>query len=153
MLYSELYKQKSMEASEDFANLSSLRINLDLFFADDLMLFAEASKRQTREIMRCLEVFANLSGLRINLDKSKIFLSPNINAEKANKWGQECGIPTTRNLGTYLEARMVHGKVAKDHFNFILDRMRSKLASWKANFLSMAGIAVLKVGDIVSSSL
>lgn len=36
-----------------------------------------------------------------------------------------------------------HGKVSSNHYNFILDRMKAKLASWKASSLSFAGRKVL----------
>lgn len=47
-----------------------------LFFADDLMLFAEASENQIRLIMDCLNSFSEMSGLKVNLSKSLIFCSP-----------------------------------------------------------------------------
>lgn len=121
-----------------------------LFFADDLMLFAEASLCQLKEMMRCLGDFASISGLGINLDKSKAYFSPNLNANQVKNWGQRCGIPTTRNLGTYLGVKLVHGKVPRDQYNFILDRMKAKLASWKAKSLSLAGRNVL-IKSVLSS--
>lgn len=36
-----------------------------------------------------------------------------------------------------------HGKVSRNHYNFILDKMKAKLASWKANSLSFAGRKIL----------
>lgn len=114
-----------------------------LFFADDLMLFAEAKTTELKEVLRCLEDFSNVSGLTINYDKSKIIFSPNLSAEQVRNWSRICGIPTTRNLGTYLGIPLRHGKVPHGHYNFILDRMIAKLASWKANSLSLAGRTVL----------
>lgn len=38
-----------------------------LFFADDLMLFCEASQSQLSMAMDCLQEFAEVSGLEINL--------------------------------------------------------------------------------------
>lgn len=114
-----------------------------LFFADDLMLFAEATTGQLREVLKCLEDFSSLSGLSINYDKSKIFFSKNLPAAKVQEWGQLCGIPTTRNLGTYLGVPLRHGRASRSHYNYILDRMRSKLANWKANSLSLVGRTVL----------
>lgn len=114
------------------------------------MLFAEALLRQLKETMRCLEDFANVSGLGINLDKSKAYFSPNLNDDHVKNWGQQCGIPTTRNLRTYLGVKLIHGKIPRNQYNFIVDRMKSKLASWKANSLSLAGRTVLVKSVLLS---
>ena len=52
-------------------------------------------------------------------------------------------ISSTRNLGVYLGVPLVHDKLPRNHYNYILDRMRNKLASWKANSLSLAGRKIL----------
>lgn len=114
-----------------------------LFFANDLMLFAEATTGQLREILKCLDDFSRISGLTINYNKSKIFFSPNLSATQVTRWGQMSGIPTTRNIGTYLGVPLRHGKVPRSHYNYILDHMRAKHASWKASSLSLAGRKLL----------
>lgn len=114
-----------------------------LYFADDLMLFAGANTRQIREVLRCLDDFSKVSGLSINYDKSKVFFSPNLGVERVRSRSNLCGIPSTCNLGTYLGIPLRHGKVSRNHYAYILDRMKSKLATWKANSLSLAGRVVL----------
>nr|GME00746.1 splicing factor 3B subunit 2 [Ipomoea batatas] len=54
-----------------------------LFFADDLVLFAEASQDQITVIKQCLDVFSKASGQRVSLNKSQIFFSKNIGSEEA----------------------------------------------------------------------
>lgn len=49
-----------------------------MFFADDLLLFAEASIKKISEIMCCLQRFGVYSGQKINVAKSKIFFSHNV---------------------------------------------------------------------------
>lgn len=44
-----------------------------IFFADDLTLFGEATKRQARVMMDCMCRFSTMSRLDINLGKSQIF--------------------------------------------------------------------------------
>ena len=52
-------------------------------------------------------------------------------------------------LGKYLGFPIKHKGGSNQDFNFVLDRVKSKLAVWKANLLSMAGRVVL----ILASSL
>ena len=46
-------------------------------------------------------------------------------------------------IGKYLGIPLKHSGSSPQGFNFIIDRMKQKLAGWKANLLSMAGRAVL----------
>lgn len=55
----------------------------DLFFADDMVLFAEASTHQLQVILICLNKFYMGSGQRVNLQKSNIFFSNNVNERLA----------------------------------------------------------------------
>lgn len=50
-------------------------------FADDLILFAEASVTQVRMIRRILKRFVVAFGQKVFLDKSKIFFSSNVSRE------------------------------------------------------------------------
>ena len=50
---------------------------------------------------------------------------------------------STPNLGKYLGIPIKHPNSSSQDFNFILDRVKGKLAGWKANLLSLAGRAVL----------
>ncbi|GLT34655.1 hypothetical protein SLA2020_091580 [Shorea laevis] len=81
-----------------------------LFFADDLMLFYNASLAQVEMVMECLNEFAEVSGLDINLSKSKMYVSPNIQSQVAGGWSAACGIPLTKDLGTYLGVPILHGR-------------------------------------------
>jgi hypothetical protein len=42
------------------------------------------------------------------------------------------------NLGKYLGFPLMHGKAKKSDFNFILERIQSKLATWKGRLLNRA---------------
>lgn len=80
-----------------------------LFFADDLVLFAEASVDQMTEIKRCLELFCEASGQRISLNKSEIFFSPNVSNGDATDLLAIEGMPQTEDLGRYLSVPSIHG--------------------------------------------
>lgn len=51
-------------------------INLThLCFADDLMIFADGTKRSLEGVLKVFEVFEKASGLKINLEKSTLFIA------------------------------------------------------------------------------
>lgn len=46
----------------------------NLAFADDLILFCEASVKQAKVMKECLDRFSEASGNKVSLDKSRIYL-------------------------------------------------------------------------------
>ncbi|KAI5349115.1 hypothetical protein L3X38_002002 [Prunus dulcis] len=114
-----------------------------LFFADDLVLFAEASIKQARVMKSCLDLFCQASGQLVNFDKSAIFCSPNTNRELAREMSGICGSPLTDNLGRYLGMPLLHSRVTKGTFMGIVDKVHKRLASWKSKLLSFAGRTTL----------
>lgn len=62
---------KPMRASRNGPQLSNLA------FADDLILFGEASTDQARVIMACLDQFCEMSGSKVSVAKSRVFFSRN----------------------------------------------------------------------------
>ncbi|CAL8995128.1 unnamed protein product [Prunus brigantina] len=114
-----------------------------LFFADDLVLFAEASCKQARVMKSCLDLFCQASGQLVNFDKSAIFCSPNTSMELAREISGICGSPLTDNLGRYLGMPLLHSRVTKGTFMGIVDKVHKRLASWKSKLLSFAGRTTL----------
>nr|BAE79385.1 unnamed protein product [Ipomoea batatas] len=114
-----------------------------LFFADDLMLFGEASEHQAQIMFDCLDSFSNASGLKVNFSKSLLFCSSNVNAGLKRAIGSILQVPVAESLGTYLGIPMLKERVSRNTFNAVIDKMRTKLSSWKASSLNMAGRRVL----------
>lgn len=50
-----------------------------LFFADDMVLFTEASVDQINVVKECLDKFCIASGQKVSLSKSKMYVSNNVN--------------------------------------------------------------------------
>ncbi|KAK9986443.1 hypothetical protein SO802_031394, partial [Lithocarpus litseifolius] len=114
-----------------------------LFFADDLVLFAKANSDNCTAIREVLDTFCKLSGQSLSVTKSRVFFSPNVSHENRDVLSDTLGFQQTSCLGRYLGFPIKHQGRANQDFNFILDRVKRKLAGWKANLLSMAGRAVL----------
>lgn len=56
---------------------------------------------------------------------------------------ERLGIQETNNIRKYLRFPLKHQGVPRNRYNFIVERVMSKLAGWKAKFLSFAGRAIL----------
>lgn len=108
-------------------------------FADDLILFAEASVSQVRVIRKVLDNFCLASGQKVSIEKSKILFSSNMRRELEKLISDESGIGSTRELGKYLGMLVLQKRLNKDTFEEILERVLSILAGWKSRTLSLAG--------------
>ena len=108
-------------------------------FADDLILFAEASVMQIRVIRKVLETFCIASGQKISLEKSKIFFSGNVSRDLSKLISEESGIKATKDLGKYLGMPVLHKRINKDTFSELLEKVSSRLSGWKERTLSFAG--------------
>jgi len=122
-------------------------------FADDLILFAEASVAQTRIIRRVLERFCVASGQKVSLEKSKIFFSENVHRDLIRQISTESGIQSTRELGKYLGMPILQKRINKDTFGDVLEKISSRLSGWKGRFLSMAGRVTLTKSVLASISV
>lgn len=114
-----------------------------LFFANDLILFARADPKNCATIRSVLEEFCVSSGQTISAEKSRVYFSPNIDPNQREELADQLGFHATSNLGKYLGFPLKHPVSYRQDFGFMLDRVKKKLAGWKANLLSMAGRVVL----------
>ena len=121
-----------------------------LFFTDDLILFAKVDEDSCEAISEVLDEFCEESGQKVSMEKSRIYFSPNVQAERRSEICSRLGIQATANIGNYLGFPINHKGVPRNRLNFIIERVMSKLAGWKARFLSFAGRFVL-VKSVMSS--
>ena len=103
------------------------------------MLFGKASKDQMEVMMKCIEEFYKASGLKISVAKYRLFISPNVDNAIVKSLSTLSNVPLTNNLGTYLGVPIVHGRVTKNTYDHLLDKVLKKLADWKGKVLSQAG--------------
>jgi hypothetical protein len=135
---------KSIKASRSGPSFSHL------FFADDLLLFADASVKSCRTILTVLEDFCSHSGQKVNLSKSKVLFSPNVAPDVAARLSGILGVSSTQDIGKYLSFPLrSNGRNSRD-FNFIVEKVQAKLTSWKSKLLSPAGRVVL-IQSVTSS--
>lgn len=112
-----------------------------LFFADDLIIFGEASISQAKVVKKILKTFCDASGHKVSQATTKIFFSKNtLNTNRRN---------ISRKLG-YLGVPLIKGRVSSSLYNHILERIQVKLAGWKRSSLSLVGRITLAKSVLTS---
>ena len=114
-----------------------------LIFADDIVFFAKADLTDCIAIRDVLDVFCSLSSQSVSEAKSRVYFSPNVDIDTRESLSDVLGFSSTPNIGKYLGIPLKVSGDFSNEFNFILDRVKQKLAGWKANLLSLAGRNVL----------
>lgn len=79
------------------------------------------------------------SGQKLSLAKSRVFFSKNVQDSLAGLISEKLGINQTHNLGMYLGVPLLHSRMTKDNFQFLIYKVKKKLSSWKVKTLSFAG--------------
>jgi hypothetical protein len=121
-----------------------------LLFADDVLLFTKATNSQFCFIIDLFDRFSKASGLKINISKSRAYYSSGIPQEKVNNLTAITGIRSTTSLGKYLGFPMLKGRPKRSDFHFIIEKMQTRLASWKNRLLNRTGRLAL-ASSVLSS--
>ncbi|PNY05589.1 ribonuclease H [Trifolium pratense] len=121
-----------------------------LLFADDVLLFTKAKNSQIKFMTELFERFSHASGLKINLSKSRAFYSSGTPRDKINRLTSLSGIRNTTSLEKYLGFPILKGRAKKSDFLFIIEKMQSRLASWKNKLLNKPGRLAL-ASSVLSS--
>ncbi|KAK3230915.1 hypothetical protein Dsin_002796 [Dipteronia sinensis] len=98
-----------------------------LFFADDLILFGQASVQQAQIMRDYLDIFCDLSGQQVSFPKLRIFCSSNRTSSFAKELADICGSYLTKNLGNYLSVPLIHGRITKDTYNEIHEKAQNRM--------------------------
>ncbi|KAL4299447.1 hypothetical protein AHAS_Ahas17G0101800 [Arachis hypogaea] len=123
-----------------------------LLFADDLVLFMEASPEQMRIAMESLEEFKKASSFKVNPMKTSIYFSKNVDVRTRQEIVRLSGFSDVESLGRYLGAIFNNKRKGKNKFKKIIDRVAGKLKGWKAKCLSLGGRITL-VQSAISPSI
>ncbi|KAH9706363.1 hypothetical protein KPL70_012184 [Citrus sinensis] len=84
-----------------------------LFFADDLLLFLEASYGQVDILNDVVENFCRSSGAKVSNQKTQGFFSKIVPVTLTSGIGKALGFSVTNNLGRYLGMPLLHDRVSK----------------------------------------
>ncbi|KAK9169574.1 hypothetical protein Syun_001714 [Stephania yunnanensis] len=124
-----------------------------LFFADDLILFAEATEGQANVLYRILDSFCDHSGHKISYEKSQLFFSPNVDPFLAENIARKLNISITEDLGRYLGVPLLHGRVLKTTYNALKQKVQAQAQKWNPSNISLAGRITLSRSTLASIPL
>lgn len=124
-----------------------------LFFADDLLLFREATNQQVSVIEDILRTLCNISGQSISVKKSQVLLPKNVASNLNLQLFIRLGIGVITNFGKYLGVLLLHGRGSRHDYNYILDKVRSRLEAWQIQYLSQAARCTLIQSVLTSMPL
>ncbi|PKU59193.1 Putative ribonuclease H protein [Dendrobium catenatum] len=108
-----------------------------LLYADDVLIFGEATLENCNILANSLRDFANFSGLQVNYEKSAIMFLRN-----QSHIQDICQALTTFNIVNkinYLGIPLSYYRLKIEDYLPLLDKVNKKMNRWKANLLSFAG--------------
>jgi hypothetical protein len=114
-----------------------------LMFADDLLLFGEATEKQINCVLRILGLFCSMSGQQVSQEKTSILFSKNVEHAMKERLIQLSGFRETNVIGKYLGVPLTGKAPRKEDYSYIIEQISTKLMAWKANQLSFAGRVTL----------
>nr|XP_023887252.1 uncharacterized protein LOC111999356 [Quercus suber] len=114
-----------------------------LFFADDSIIFGQATREDAAEIQRLLQVYEASSGQQLNRNKTSLFFSPNtevgIREDVKNMFGADVIKPHE----SYLGLPSLVGRSKFNSFAQLKQRVANKVSGWKEKLLTNAGKEIL----------
>ncbi|KAA3474747.1 reverse transcriptase [Gossypium australe] len=110
-----------------------------LLFADDCILFSEATERGADLLKRVLREYRTCSGQQVNFDKSTVFFSSNTKVEDKDLVTHILGMQSSNNLGRYLELPNMVGRRKKEAFQILKNRFRQRIDNWSVRHPSQGG--------------
>ena len=114
-----------------------------LLFADDCIIFSEASKKGADRIQTMIENYNRASGQLVNKQKSSVFFSPNTEHDVKMEVRNSLGIQNEALGAKYLGLPTAVGRSTKEAFEHIPEHVRSLVSGWCEKKLNAAGRDVL----------
>ena len=109
-----------------------------LLYADDSLIFTEASTEGIKVVQKVLKEYSDLSGQIINTQKSSFIFSPNVPHADKLRLSRILDIPFAGRLGKYLGTWVDPGRNKSLVYHQVLSAIDSRTASWKSKLLSQA---------------
>uniref|UniRef100_A0A803Q9D0 Reverse transcriptase domain-containing protein n=1 Tax=Cannabis sativa TaxID=3483 RepID=A0A803Q9D0_CANSA len=110
-----------------------------LMFADDVVLFGQATIKEAQAFMECLQTYCAWSGQAVNLRKSTVFFSKGVPRNRINDITSLLGMCKMKNDASYLGIPLFRSKKRSNDMQYLVQRVLSRIEGWKSRLLSKAG--------------
>lgn len=115
---------------------------VSLCFADDFMVFTKPTTQSIECVKETMNKFHSISGLKANLSKSYIMMG-GVNTAEAQEIATHLGFSLQNSQLSYLGIPMITSRLKKADCYPLIERLTSRMQSWKVKYLSYAGKLVL----------
>ena len=115
----------------------------NLMFANDSLLFCQASRDEGETITEILQTYERALGQSINLEKSLVYFSSNTSERQKGQILEALGVQEVDRFESYLGLPTLIGRAKYSTFSYLKDRIWKKLQGWKGMLLSRAGKEIL----------
>ena len=115
----------------------------DLMFADDSLLFCQATQAKGETIAEILQTYARAFGQSINLEKSSAYFSNNTSERQKGQILEILGVQEVDRFVNYLGLPTLIRKAKYNTFSYLKDKIWKKLQGWKGMLLSRTSKEIL----------
>ncbi|XP_062021026.1 uncharacterized protein LOC133737505 [Rosa rugosa] len=109
-----------------------------LLFADDSMLYAQASSAACFQIKDVIETYGRASGQVVNFHKSSVVFSKNVGVSDQETVANLLGVEIVESHERYLGLPTYVGRKKTATFEYIKERLAEKMKHWQGKLLSGA---------------
>ncbi|XP_062118476.1 uncharacterized protein LOC133832109 [Humulus lupulus] len=142
--FSSLIRRAEQEGTIEGLKFVKDKISVShLFFADDSMIFMEATQRDVVAFNNILNVYSRASGQLINLEKSDVSFGKCVSLEDQKKLAELLRVNLATVHGKYLGLPSFVGRNKREVFECVKDRVWKRLKGWKRSLFSAAGKEIL----------
>ena len=114
-----------------------------LLFADDSIVFLEATEESMHALKGVLLAYEAASGQKVNLQKSSIFFADSCDQGKRDELKVALGVAEEALSERYLGLPTVVGKSKEGCFQYVTERSGAKVSGWKGQGLSKKAKEIL----------
>ncbi|KAL0017676.1 hypothetical protein SO802_004745 [Lithocarpus litseifolius] len=107
-----------------------------LFFADDNIIFCQATSEECTRLENILETYEHASRQKFNKEKTSLFFSHNTSQDIWDNIRHRFGAEVIKQHETYLGLPSLVGRSKKNTFQALKERLDHKLSGWKEKLLS-----------------
>ena len=141
---SDQFKSRMLDRELNSGNISGTKASVrgpaitHVMYADDIVLFSKATRKDAETLANCLEKYCEWSGQCLNRAKSGIFFSKHTTAICKRSIKHFLQMKSLKKDVVYLGAPLFLTRSPSKDFKFLQEKLESKLAGWKSKTLSWA---------------